>query len=248
MRGTVAQRLEGGLGADHARLHRRVRAFDLRHVQEARGVADDGAAGEDELRDRLEAAFRQRPGAIGDAPRALEDRPDRRVRLEALHLLEGRHPGVPVVEPDDEAHRQHVLPEHVHPRAAIGAAVHRPADRVHDLALDVLLRRQLPQLLDAQAIGLRLHAVPEVEALEQRLRQRAAAALGEQRQPVPAAPRRADGWGRARRPCRCPCRRWRRPPPARPPRRAPRPRRSRDRPRRPAPPPARPASGRHCRG
>ena len=45
----------------------------------------------------------------------------------------------------------------------------------------MLLRRDLPQLLDADAVLLRLDAVAQVEFLHELLRQRAAAAFGEQR-------------------------------------------------------------------
>src|SRR5439155_10082111 len=75
---------EDRLGRDHAGFHRRMAALDLRHVEEPRGVADQRAAGKIEPRDRLEAALVQGARAIGDAPPALEIRPDRRMRLEAL--------------------------------------------------------------------------------------------------------------------------------------------------------------------
>ena len=118
--GPALQRRERRLGRDHAGLHRRVRALDLGHVEEARGVADQRTAGEDQLRDRLEAALVQRARAVGDPLAALEDAADRGMGLEALQLLERRQLGVRVVEPDDEADRDQVLAEHVEPGAAIG--------------------------------------------------------------------------------------------------------------------------------
>jgi hypothetical protein len=54
------ERVERRLGRDHAGLHREVGALDLGHVQEARRVAEDGAAREDQLRDRLEPALGKR--------------------------------------------------------------------------------------------------------------------------------------------------------------------------------------------
>jgi hypothetical protein len=66
------RRLGHRFGGDHAGLHRGVRALDLRHVQEARGAADHGAAGKAQFRDRLETAFVQRARAIADALRAFE--------------------------------------------------------------------------------------------------------------------------------------------------------------------------------
>src|SRR5439155_5707863 len=86
--GVSAEPREHRLGRHHAGFHRGMAALDLRHVQEAGGVADQRAAGEIEARDRLEAALVQGARAIGDAPPALESGADRRMRLEALELLE----------------------------------------------------------------------------------------------------------------------------------------------------------------
>ena len=97
------------LGGEHARLHRGVRALDLRHVEEPGGVADQRAAREGQLRDRLQAALVQRPRAVADAPPALEMLAHLRMRLEALHLVERRQPGVAVVEADDEAVRDQIV-------------------------------------------------------------------------------------------------------------------------------------------
>ena len=100
--------------------------------------------------------------------------------LEALELLERVEVRVLVVEPDHEADRDLVVLQVIEERAAIGAAVHRPADGVGDLALAVLGGIDLPQLLDADAEGLRIAALAQLEALEQALGERAAAAFREQ--------------------------------------------------------------------
>src|SRR6188474_2152908 len=94
--------VEHGLGADHAALHRGMIALDLRHVEESGGVADQAAAGEGQLRDRLETALAQRPRAVGNPPAALEILSHIRVQLEALKLVERRQVRVVVVEPDYE--------------------------------------------------------------------------------------------------------------------------------------------------
>ena len=49
------ERTESGLGRDHSGLHRGVRAFDLGHIHESRGGADQRRAGHDEVGNRLEA-------------------------------------------------------------------------------------------------------------------------------------------------------------------------------------------------
>src|SRR5690606_4153189 len=95
-------------------------------------------------------------GAVGDATRPLEQRRDRRVRLEALELAERREVWVAVVEVDDEADGHQVVAVVVEERAAAGAVVERPAEAVlHETRL-VERRVDLPQLLDADAEFLRL--------------------------------------------------------------------------------------------
>ena len=128
------ERLGNRLGRQHAGLHRGMRALDLRHVDEPGSVADQRAAGERQARDRLEAALVQRARAVADAPAALEMPAHRRMRLEALHLVERREPGIAVIEADDEAVGDQVVAEMVEERPAIGAAIERPADRVFDQA------------------------------------------------------------------------------------------------------------------
>ncbi len=186
-RGAIIGRFVAGeapgerLGRDHARLHRRVAALDLGDVQEARGAADQQAAGEIQARDRLEAAFVQGARAIGDAPPAGERLADRGMGLEALKLLERVEIRVLVVEPDDEADRDLAVLEVIEERAAIGRAVERPADRVHDEPGLMARGIDLPQLLEAETIGLRPAVAAQVEARDEKLGERAAAALGEQR-------------------------------------------------------------------
>ncbi len=85
------------------------------------GAANQRAAGKIEPRDRLKTAFVERPRPIGDAPAALEKRADRRVRLEALELLERVQKRVSVIEADDKPDRHLPVLEVIEERAAIGA-------------------------------------------------------------------------------------------------------------------------------
>ena len=103
--------------------------------------------------------------------------------LEALELLEGAQVGVGVVEADHEPDRDLMVFEVVEERAAVGRAVERPSQGVHDQPRLVPGRVDLPQLLDADAVGLRVHPIAQIEALEQPLGQVAAAALGEDGHP-----------------------------------------------------------------
>src|SRR5205085_11461027 len=97
------ERVEGTLGGEHSRLDRGVGALDARGVEKAGVVADEDAARKRELRQRLQAARGDRARAVRDAPPALENAADRRVRLVALEFLEGMEIRVAVSEPDDEA-------------------------------------------------------------------------------------------------------------------------------------------------
>ena len=176
----VLQRLGHGFGGDHAGLHGGMGALDLRHVEEPGRVAQQGPARKGELGDRLQAAFAERPRAIADAPPALEMLAHVRVGLEPLHLVERREPGVAVVQADHEAIADQVLAEMIQPRAAVGAAVERPAGRVLDQPGLVLPGGDLPKLLDADGVGLRVAGRAQVEPLHHGLGQAAPAAFGEQ--------------------------------------------------------------------
>ena len=66
-------------------------------------------------------------------------------------------------------------------RAAAGAIVERPAERVLHQARPVLVGRDLPQLLEADAVLLRLAALGELELPDELLGQRAARAFGDER-------------------------------------------------------------------
>src|SRR6266700_4001848 len=141
-----------------------MRALDLRHVQEPGRIADQRAAREDQARDRLQSALVQRPRAVADAPPAREMSAYGRMGLEPLHLVERREPRVAVVQADDEAEGDQVDTEMVEKRSAIGPPIEWPADRVLDQASLVVGGRNLPQLLDADAVGLWIDAFAQAEA------------------------------------------------------------------------------------
>ena len=172
---------EGGLRRRHARLHGGVRALDPGYVHEPRRGPDQRPAGEGQLGYGLEAAFVERPRPVGEAPAALEQRPHGRVGLEPLHLVERTEVRVLVIQADDEADGHLVVLQVIDERAAVGAAVQGPADGVDDQSRLVPGRVHLPQLLDADAVGLGIGAVVEVEALDQGLGKGPPAAFGEER-------------------------------------------------------------------
>ncbi len=184
--GAGFQGIDHGLGGQHAGLHGRVAALDLGRVEEARGAADQAAAGKAQPRHGLIAAFVERPGPVGNAPPAFQDRRDRRMGLVALQFVIGREIGVLIIQPDHEAERDLIVFQMIEERAAVGLGIQGPADGVQDFAGPVVLGLDLPQFLEADAVGLRVGGRafrpfgPEIEFLFQRLGQMPPAAFGEQ--------------------------------------------------------------------
>ena len=88
---------------------------------------------------------------------------------------------VVVVQVHHEAHRHQIGAVVVEERAAARAVVERPAQGVLHQARPVLLGGHLPQLLEAEAVLLRLAALVEAEPGDQHLGERAARALGDHR-------------------------------------------------------------------
>ena len=122
-------------------------ALDLRHVEEAGLAADEGAAGEDQLRHRLQPALVQGAGAIGDALAAFQHRLDGRMQLEALELHVGEEVRILVVQPDHVADVGLVVVQVIDEGAAPGLVVHGPEGRMNDQAFLMLGRVELPKLL-----------------------------------------------------------------------------------------------------
>ncbi len=91
------------------------------------------------------------------------------MRLEALEFVERRQVGVLVVEVDDEADRHEVVAIVVEERTAAGLVVERPAERVLNEARFVLVGRDLPQFLEADAEFLRLAVAVEGEPRDELL-------------------------------------------------------------------------------
>mmetsp|Transcript_7224 Transcript_7224/g.30750 ORF Transcript_7224/g.30750 Transcript_7224/m.30750 type:complete len:284 (+) Transcript_7224:277-1128(+) len=164
---------EARLCREHARLHGAMRALDPGHVQEASAVANERAAREVQLGQALDPSLGNSPGAVGDALAALQHLADGRVVLPALELFVGVHVGVLVVECHHEAEADLVVLPVVHEGAAVGLGVHRPAESVSDLAQHVLGVWHLPNLLDANPVGLVLGAgcLAQLVALEQLTRE-----------------------------------------------------------------------------
>ena len=180
--GAVGERAVDRLRGEHAAPQRVVHALQARHVDEARGVAEDHRAGRRHARrHRPEAALGDRLGAPGDALAALEHAPEERMALDLLQQVVHRERGVGVVEADDESEAERVGPHRVGERAAELAVarlrLERPADRVHDA-----LQRALdaPHLLDAQRVDLGVLGL-QAEVLDRGAGEHALDAVGQHR-------------------------------------------------------------------
>src|SRR5262249_45326103 len=103
------ERPVGGLRREATGLDRVVDALERRDVDEAGAVAAEQQPGRVQLlRQREEAAGRDRLRAPLDALAALEQLPDLRVRLQLLEDVVDGEVLIAVVEPCDEADREHV--------------------------------------------------------------------------------------------------------------------------------------------
>ena len=122
--------LVSGVGGQHAGLHGVVAALDAGHVHEAGRTTDQHAAGEAQLRDRLQAALGDGARAVGDACSALQVLGDLGVVLEALELVERRQERVLVVQVNHIADGHVAIAEVIQEAAAAGVFVQRPAGGV----------------------------------------------------------------------------------------------------------------------
>ncbi len=100
--------------------------------------------------------------------------------LPALEFLERAQVGVGIVQSGDEAQRDLVVLGVVEEGAAVGVGIHRPAGGVHHEAGLVHLGIDFPQLLHADAVGLRVAALVELVTGDDLLAQVPACAFGEQ--------------------------------------------------------------------
>ncbi|EAQ04453.1 hypothetical protein OB2597_09924 [Pseudooceanicola batsensis HTCC2597] len=172
----LVRRFGGGL----ARQHGVVVALDPRHVDHPDRTSKQGDARGDHLRHRLVPALRDRARAIGDPLAALEQLGHDRVVLEALEFHVGEDVGILVVQVDDEADQHLIVFEVIDERPAAGVGAERPAHGVGHRPLLVLGGVDLPDLLHAEAVFLRLLAIGEAVFLDHLLREGPAHAFAQE--------------------------------------------------------------------
>ena len=89
--------------------------------------------------------------------------------LPALKLFERREVRVAVVQRNNQAKIDLVIVRVIKKTAALGVPVERPAERVHDQAFCVPLRLDFPDLLDTNAVVLRIGVGAQVESCDELL-------------------------------------------------------------------------------
>src|SRR5258708_17888749 len=154
-------------------------ALDARRVEEAGVVADQRASREDQLRQRLQAARRDRARAVRNSLSAGEEISDRGMSLETLELLVRGEVGILVAEADDVADRDLVVLHVIQERPAVGIGIKRPACGMHDESRPVFFRLDVPKLLEADAILLGVGPLSQPVFFLELAPELAAAAFGE---------------------------------------------------------------------
>ena len=157
-------------------------ALDLGGVEGAGFAPDQQAAREVHLGQRVQTALVQCPCAIAQALAAQQVLLDDRVLLELLEFVERTDVRVAVAKVHDQAHG-HLIVLGVVEETATGARRagpnHRIAGCVHHQAFLVLLCRDFPDFLQADAVVLRIAVTVQLEAGNQFLAQMSTAAFGE---------------------------------------------------------------------
>ena len=139
---------------------------------------DDQAAVHIRARHGIPAAHGHGLRAVAHQLAAFENAAHEGMRLELLEGFVRIESRIVVFEAGDQSERDAVLAQAVDPAAAVHAGIERPAQRMRHPARADAARRNFPQLLDADAVDLRIEAV-EIFLRDEVLGQRAARALGE---------------------------------------------------------------------
>ena len=142
-------------------------AFEALRVEEAGAVAEEHPAVAGEPRHGEPAAVGEALGAVADHFAALEDAAGEGVALEALEDVVGVGAGVLVVEAGDVADGDFGVGDAVDPCAAVFVRGQGVAEGVNDFTLGDAARRNFPKLFDAEAVGLGVVRVFEIEALDE---------------------------------------------------------------------------------
>src|SRR5262245_58273158 len=154
----LRERGENCLRSEHPALQRCVRALDLGGIQQSGIAADEQAARKRQSRQRLKAAFVDGTRAVRNSLAAGEYLADSGMLLPTLEFRERIEMRIAIAQGDDQTQVHARVGGVIEETAAVGRSVERPAERVHDLSGPVLRRIDLPNLLEADAVMLRVDA------------------------------------------------------------------------------------------
>ena len=184
---TLLQGCKCRFGGQHAALDGRVTALDSAGIEVTSVVAHQGTARKNRLGKGQQTTGSDsartirntlaRLDAVGFI--ALQVPADVGVGLPALHFFKRAEPGVGVIQPCDEPERNLVVLQVVQESTAVGVVVQWPASGMYHQAGFVAGRVNLPQFLDAQAIGLRVATLVKLVFGNDLFAQMAARTLGE---------------------------------------------------------------------
>ncbi len=181
LRAPCSQRIGDGLRRKHAGLDRRMTALDARCVEKPRFAPHQTAAGKHQLGQAQQPAGRDGTRAVAQTLGAVEQTANCRMGLELLKFLERTHPRIGVIQPDHEADGHLAVFEVVEKPAAVSLGIERPARGVQHQPRLVFVGSHFPELLDANAVALRIAPGVELEMRDQLAAQLTARAFGEHR-------------------------------------------------------------------
>ena len=129
----------------------------------------------------MQTTFVHGAGTVADALAAFQVLLDFRVMFPTLKFIERRQVRVLVTKRDDETDINAIVRRVIKKAAALGVIIERPPSRMHNKTLVVFRGVNLPALLQANAVMLRIGVFAEIKALRDLLAKIAANALGENR-------------------------------------------------------------------
>src|SRR5262249_45746652 len=131
-------------------------AFEALGIEKTAGIADDEHAVHGVAWHGVPAAVRKGFCAIADEFAAVENFFQERVSLPGLKRGVRIEFRVGVFESDDQADGDAIVGKAVDPAAAVDVGSHGPAESVGDVARLDFSRLDIPQLLNADAVALRI--------------------------------------------------------------------------------------------
>src|SRR5579862_5513145 len=173
-----AERFVNGFGGEHPALDRRMNPLEPLRIQQARRIANDQPAIDVIARLRIPPAVGYGFRAVPYELAAFQNFLHEWMRLESLKRRVRIEERIAVFEPHYHAERHAIVAQAVNPSATVNLRAEGPAQRVGHVAGVDPSGLNVPQLLDADAVDLRIQSV-ELEMVYEFLGQRAARSFGQ---------------------------------------------------------------------